>query len=269
MKKHLLISDLDGTLLDGKQNISMENKTSIQQFIKDGGLFTIATGRVEDSVGPYVQELGITLPVILYNGAVIYDYQNQKRIYEQMITNFTPLFKQLQAFSESESIGINYYQNKKAYISDYNELIKEHEKKDKVKVWEIDAIFDTSYVTKVLLISDPIVLKKCEKLVLSSGVSCDMIYSEKNYLEILPKNVSKGNAVKHLLQYIKRTDLHTTCVGDHENDLTMLQTADTAYVVENAIDLLKLQNFRRTVHHEHHAIQSIIEDISCSITLKR
>lgn len=269
MKKHLLISDLDGTLLNGKQNISIENKTSIQQFIKDGGLFTIATGRVEDSVGPYVQELGVTLPVILYNGAVIYDYQNQQRIYEQKITNFTPLFKQLQAFSESEYIGINYYQNKKAYVPDYNELIKAHQKKDRIQVREIDAAFDTSYVTKVLLISDaPVVLKKCEKLVLNSGVSCDMIYSEKNYLEILPKHVSKENAVKELLKHLNRTDLHTICVGDHENDLAMLQTADTAYVVENAIDLLKQQNFRETVHHEHHALQSIIEDISHSVDLK-
>jgi len=269
MKKHLLISDLDGTLLNGQQNISKKNKTSIQQFIKDGGLFTIATGRVEDSVGPYIQELGITLPVILYNGAVIYDYQNQQRIYEQKITNFTSLFKQLQSFGERESIGINYYQNKKAYVPDYNELIKAHQKKDRVQVREINAAFDTSYVTKVLLISDdPAVLKKCEKLVLSSEVSCDMIYSEKNYLEILPKHVSKGNAVKELLKYLNRTDIHTTCVGDHENDLTMLQMADTAYVVENGIDLLKQQNFRETVNHEKHAIQNIIADISHSVSLK-
>ncbi|MEK4303048.1 Cof-type HAD-IIB family hydrolase [Oceanobacillus sp. FSL K6-0251] len=269
MKNHLLISDLDGTLLDGKQKISMENKTSIKQFIKNGGLFTIATGRIEESVYPYMQELGIALPVILYNGAVIYDYQKKQRIFEQKITQFTPLFDQLQTFSEDYSIGINYYQNKRAYTLDYNELVKENEIKDKVKVKEIDADFDTSYVTKVLVISnDSANLKKCEQLVQSSDVSCDMVYSDKIYLEILPKDASKGNAVKELLKYIERTDLHTTCVGDHENDLTMLQTADTAYVVENAIDLLKQQNFRETVHHEHHAIQSIIEDISHSVALK-
>ncbi|WP_194165556.1 Cof-type HAD-IIB family hydrolase [Oceanobacillus sp. CFH 90083] len=267
MKKHLLISDLDGTLLNGKQEISMENKKSIQQFIKNGGLFTIATGRIEKSVYPYVEELGITLPVILYNGAVIYDYQNQKRLFEQKISHFTSLFKRLQAFSDSHAIGINYYQNEQAYVPDYNEFIKEHEKKDKVEVKEIDADFDTSAVTKVLVISDdPAALKHCEKLVQCSGVPCDTVYSDKIYLEILPKNVSKGNAVKELLKYINRSDLHITCVGDHENDLSMLQIADTAYVVENAITLLKQQNFRETVHHEHHAIQSIIGEISHSVS---
>lgn len=269
MNKQLLISDLDGTLLNSRQEISTENKASIQQFIKDGGLFTIATGRIEESVYPYVQELGITLPVILYNGAVIYDYQSQQRIFEQKISHFTPLFEKLQAFSESHSIGINYYQNKRAYVPDYNDLIQEHEEKDKVKIREISADFDTSSVTKVLLISnDPAVLKTCEKLVQCSGVPCDTVYSDKTYLEILPKYVSKGNAVKQLLKYINQTGIHTTCVGDHENDLTMLKTADTAYVVDNAIELLKQQNFRETVHHEQHAIQSIIGDLTNSVSFK-
>lgn len=68
-----LITDMDGTLLPENKILSDRDKSAIKQFIKDGGKFTIATGRTLQSAEKYIKELEIELPVILYNGSLIYD----------------------------------------------------------------------------------------------------------------------------------------------------------------------------------------------------
>ena len=56
--------------------------------------------------------------------------------------------------------------------------------------------------------------------------------------------------------------IHTTvCVGDYENDISMLRHADIAYAVENAIDEVKAVADRITVHHNEDALAHIIADL--------
>ena len=43
---YLLVSDMDATLLDDNHTISEENRQAIDYFIKNGGRFTVATGRM-------------------------------------------------------------------------------------------------------------------------------------------------------------------------------------------------------------------------------
>ena len=61
----LLVSDLDGTLLDDDHNISSDNKDAIKKLEDAGGLFTFATGRMENSTIQYIEELEIDIPVIV------------------------------------------------------------------------------------------------------------------------------------------------------------------------------------------------------------
>jgi HAD superfamily hydrolase (TIGR01484 family) len=72
-KGYLIVSDLDGTLINSKQEISKLNSNAIASFVEEGGLFAVATGRTELNVQPYIKHLKINCPSILYNGAVIYD----------------------------------------------------------------------------------------------------------------------------------------------------------------------------------------------------
>lgn len=52
-------------------------------------------------------------------------------------------------------------------------------------------------------------------------------------LEVLPKGVDKGNGVNEYIN-LSRYKGKTICVGDNENDLTMLQNADYAFAVKNS-----------------------------------
>ena len=60
----LLVTDLDGTLLNNQHEISEQNSESIKKFQSNGGLITFATGRMEETTFQYIEKLGIDLPII-------------------------------------------------------------------------------------------------------------------------------------------------------------------------------------------------------------
>ena len=75
LEKTIFISDMDETLFDNEKHISDRNLKAIMEYQKKGGIFTVATGRSIIGFRSYRDILNIQMPVILYNGSCIYDYQ--------------------------------------------------------------------------------------------------------------------------------------------------------------------------------------------------
>src|SRR5690606_8748518 len=69
----LLVTDVDGTLLDRRHQLPEVNVAAIRDLKARGGRFTLATGRIELAVRHFVGALGLDMPMILYNGARIVD----------------------------------------------------------------------------------------------------------------------------------------------------------------------------------------------------
>ncbi len=69
----LAVLDIDGTLLDPAGLISARVREAVRAASAAGCLVTLASGRRLWAVRPIVEQLGIDTPVILYNGAIVYD----------------------------------------------------------------------------------------------------------------------------------------------------------------------------------------------------
>lgn len=69
----MAVLDIDGTLLDPAGAISPRVKDAVLSASRSGCLVTLASGRRLWAVRPIVEALGISVPVILYNGAIVYD----------------------------------------------------------------------------------------------------------------------------------------------------------------------------------------------------
>ena len=78
--KNLYVSDLDGTLLNNKQKITLFSKKRLNRLINNGLNFTIATARTPATVIDIIDGLNIKLPLILMNGVVIYDKSKEEYI---------------------------------------------------------------------------------------------------------------------------------------------------------------------------------------------
>lgn len=66
-----------------------------------------------------------------------------------------------------------------------------------------------------------------------------IINKEYEYLDIIPKNVSKGNALKILGNYLKINNDEILAIGDNLNDLDMIENAGIGIAVNNAYTQLK------------------------------
>ncbi|WP_179232937.1 Cof-type HAD-IIB family hydrolase [Paenibacillus rigui] len=260
MNRILLVSDLDGTLLDTAQRISPENLEAIRRFREQGGIFTLATGRMEQSVIPFVQAMNLDVPVIVYNGARIYSPATGEVLYDRHLPLTQALWDQFLEQAD-DSIGIFLYRGGQVYTPYRNEIVEKHERKDRVPCHLLTDRTVFNDVTKVLLISDDLEkLKRYGQLVEDSGIANEMIYSEWNYLEVLPPDVSKGIALQELQRILNLEHAYTMAVGDNLNDLSMVRCANRGYAVENAHPDLKEAADELTVHHEQHAIAAIIQN---------
>lgn len=96
MKYKMVVADADGTLLNDKKEITAATKSSIKKFRNIGGIFTLATGRGILSATPYINELNIDVPVILFNGCIIYDPVNKKyymkNIFQMIYTSLQRIY---------------------------------------------------------------------------------------------------------------------------------------------------------------------------------
>ena len=63
------------------------------------------------------------------------------------------------------------------------------------------------------------------------------IYTDEQWLEIMPKEASKANAIRQLKEYLKCD--RVVAFGDGRNDIDMFELADEAYAVQNADPQLK------------------------------
>lgn len=240
MKYKLIVSDLDGTLLDSKRNVSIRTVNLIQEFISKGGVFTFATGRMESSIEKYVDSVKVSMPAIIYNGSKIADIKTGKTIYEETLDY--NLAKTALKVSREYDWDVLLYLDKKIYVNKITNVIEEYMFKDGVQCEGVEELHDFLKLppTKILIIGDP-----CNFIVyvdrLSKEISCPLNYviSEYNYLEILPDKVSKGNALRKLAEKLEIPMEQVIAIGDNLNDISMIKTAGLGIAVENAHDDVK------------------------------
>ena len=79
----LLATDYDDTLYSTDGTISPENRQAIEAFVAQGGRFCISTGRsyINFAIQMERERLPVNAPVILSNGASIYDFAQEKSLW--------------------------------------------------------------------------------------------------------------------------------------------------------------------------------------------
>lgn len=236
MKGRLIVTDLDGTLLNDHHEVSDSDCDWIETFKKHDGLFTVATGRMNEAVGQFIKELNITVPIITYNGAQIYCPEKNKVLYEKSLSLSTAMIKQLIVAAQSFAEILIFY-NDHVFTFKQGKLIKQFEQKEQVKSKTITVKQIPLTVTKVVIMSnEKRKLAQFETLFKQLSHHSNLTYSEPNYLEILPENVSKGEALRELKERFSLQDMNTVAFGNNLNDVSLLQEANVGVAVKNADD---------------------------------
>lgn len=234
-----MASDLDGTLLDDEKLISPENKAAIRRFQAAGNIFTFATGRGITMARPYAQELGLDVPVILFNGPMIYDFKDERVIWQQTITgNVREKIKHI--LRENPHVGCEILIGENVYVTQLNDVERWHLGIGRVTpiFAEVDDVPDGWL--KVLFALQPEAMPEFIKFVDAAFEGQgNLVQSDKIFYELMPDGVTKGTSLKKLARILGGCGMKTAAIGDNYNDIDMLRAADFSFAAGNALDDVK------------------------------
>lgn len=262
MKRRLLISDMDHTLLSEDSTLSGENLDAIRKHVEGGGLFTVATGRAPAAIRVFPQLLPyITLPVITGNGGQVVDLRGGDRILRRwaLPNEVRPLFQE--AMAHFPTIGAVAYYGLDGFCSfrvtpDVEGLIAKEKRpavpstvEDSPRPWN-----------KTLMTGEHEHLLEVQKWLDArlDGLG-RTVFSEETYLEILPLGVSKGAALSVLLEMEGIDPEEVVAIGDAPNDREMLELAGLGVAVANASPELKAVADEVVCSNDAHAVKMCIE----------
>lgn len=229
--------DLDGTALLPDSTLSERTIETIERLSERNIVPIITTARSRDSANRYRSRLGISTPMICYNGACV-TTGTEELIHLKLDTW---VVRDIIARCRVAKLAVHLYLDHRLLIEPGYQQTEGYEK----QVESYSSVVDFDHLegleaTKLLLIGDRQRLQRLkDELEESYQDSLTMLFSYQDYFEIMPKGANKRPALACLLDSlgIERDEL--IAFGDGENDHDMLCWAAHGVVMENAPDHVK------------------------------
>ncbi len=240
ISKIIIMSDMDGTLLNSEKKIIEKDRKAIEKFISLGGKFTVSTGRTMESFEQYRSLLELKLPVVLYNGGIIYDYNLEKVMYAEYLPDDARKITQELADTMQEAGG-EVLKIDKTYVFRNNYYQKIHTALCGIspEYTELSKISDDEWL-KVLFAMSPDDIPKMEEIIKEKNYSTvDFVKSSEIFIEMLPHNISKGSALEVYRKLDGMADFTFVAIGDFDNDIEMIVNADIGVCPANAEESVK------------------------------
>ncbi|WP_303691616.1 Cof-type HAD-IIB family hydrolase [Megamonas hypermegale] len=236
----LFATDLDGTLLNGKKQITEITKKAFREMAQAGVIPTIATGRMYDASRRYAEQLELDVPIITYNGALIKSVSG-KVFYEGFLE--PELVSEIYEYCHQHDYYFQSYQDDKLYFEVYNEKSVGYENSIGVKGICIGKDIEklTAGIPKILIItadneeSDAVV----ELFNRDFAGRAHAAKSQATYVEIMAPNVNKASGLKRLAEKLGFSLQEVMAIGDANNDVPMLREAGFSAVMGSAKDDVK------------------------------
>ena len=255
----LLTVDFDRTLTAPDSTIPERNLRAIRFFMENGGAFTVNTGRSLPMTRVFRDIVPVNVPLLLYNGSAAYDLQKQQVIAPALIPleqgptvrRAMDLFPDMTV--EVQGLDAHYiFEENPAWdaFSEGNHCAWAHAEPEddlgpflkfslygRIGSSSVAALYE--YTEEELRRFDE-VEALCRRYF---GESCEVFRAAPKILDIHAAGVSKNRAARELLHTLGRKIL--VCVGDGENDVSMLEGADFAFSPCDAIVAKRFPNVCR------------------------
>lgn len=241
MKIQAIALDMDGTILKSDHHPSETTKKFLSELEEKGIKIIIATGRSYEAAEHIVKELELKNEfVICYNGAQIINTKENKSVYEKFLKG--EAVKSLINIAENRNVHINLYQDGIWYVDDENskETKFYSEKCGIIPTIRPHDSFENYAMPKVIFIGEhEKLLEIREEVVEKLGHCVNTSFSSRIFLEVMDKNVNKGETLKWLLNNLGIDKNKCAAFGDAENDLEMLLSVKYGVAMGNANQELK------------------------------
>lgn len=263
--RHLIALDLDGTLLTDQKVISERTKKIVLQAKKEGHIVVIATGRPHRASIDYYHELGLTTPMVNFNGALIHHPTDPKwKALHSPLPERTAK-KIIQTCYDLEVKNIMAEVSDDVYLDRYDEELMEilHTDKEENPI-TIGSLKNQLHEDPTSLLIHP---RESHISELRSQLDHDhasVIEHRKwgapwNVIEVVRKGMNKAVGLKRIAHYYHIPQEQVIAFGDEDNDLEMIEYAGVGVAMGNAIEELKTLAKHVTKTNEQDGIGLFLE----------
>lgn len=239
----LTVTDFDGTLAKTDKTISDYTVNVIRAYRQNGGIFTIATGRMTEGILFSLNEVGITddIPVISYQGADIRLAKSGKILHSSALDS--DLAEEIISYCKTQGIFCQTYDDGMMVCETEHPHVARYCQVCRVSHRLVPDLCDLAKhrpLKKILTWIEeeqmPAIKKQMEK---RFGDRCKVCQSSRHFLEFFDLNTDKGKALRFLANYYNVPIQSTMAFGDQFNDLEMIRAAGFGVAVQNAVPELR------------------------------
>lgn len=252
----LVVSDLDGTLLNEHSQISDETREAIKKLTEKGVDFAIATGRGIGSVKAFKERLGLNIYLICNNGANIYD-KNENTIFEKCMQEET--VEKIIKFFRNKGVSYNGFYKKNLFTDtgDENSILTIEKG---FNIIQLKDAVNFPIMTKMIVKDEPHVIRELkDEMKKEFSQLVDITISQPRCLDIVHKDCSKGKGIKLISEKLSIPLENIMAFGDGENDFDMLQAVGHPVIMENGLEVLKNKIKNRAPKNTENGVAKYLE----------
>lgn len=242
--KAVMFFDMDGSLLNDEKIITPKTEEALNNAIARGNIFVISTGRPVVSTMKVVDKLnlhGRVKYISSFNGGMVFDCESQKEIYSTRLD--TEVAKDIINVAKEAGLHFHSYSTDDVLCERQTEEVKFYSNFVGMPYKVVDdvlAISPNPYKILMMDLNDKSRLEAAQKIIeekFSDKVQC--VFSSSWFLEILPEESGKGNALVNLCKILGVDVKNSYAFADEQNDISMLKAAGHGVALLNARNTAK------------------------------
>ncbi|MDF1515619.1 MAG: Cof-type HAD-IIB family hydrolase [Anaerolineae bacterium] len=232
----LVALDLDGTLMGSDLQISARVVRAIRAVQQQDVTVTLATGRMFSATLPFARYLGISTPLICYQGGWI-QAADSEILHRDVLPQ--SVAQSAVALAHEHQWHTVVYVNGKIIIEAlrypktfYDQLLGP----DAMINPDLESVLQSHCADKILFVAEPEAIPAIARyLIPHCAGKAEVVQSHNLFIEIVPKSVNKGRALAWLAARLHIPQQAVLAIGDQENDVPMLTWAGVGIAMGNAI----------------------------------
>ena len=235
----LIATDLDDTLLNEKSALTERCLAALRAAMAAGCGVSLSSGRMLEAMLPFAEKIGVNAPMLLYNGAMIYNHNLGETLYAVRVPHALAL--DIVRLIEAEGFYVQLYPGKGYYcdeVTDYTRAYAKQSRVDAIPVHMPMSLWleeNPSDMQKMLVIDTPEGATRLQGILRAAFPSgASFLKSKPHFIEIVPEGVDKGLSLKRLAEGLGLTPDEVMAFGDGQNDAPMIAYAGSGVAMANA-----------------------------------